>query len=165
MHKILDLINSSNTPIKVSLNPEPYAKINNCFYNVEDKISKDKGDIIYGWKLHETVYLQEAERHAIWKSPEGYLLDITPDPNYNTEILFLEEDGDWMFDGSYNGNLKVNNTDNPLIDDLILVDKTITSLWRKGNRISRTHINVPDIALKFINDLESLVSDKKSLNF
>ena len=128
MNRLLEKIGSKNVPQYVPIKVENYSTINNCFYNLIDKVSIDKGMIIYGWKIHQTKLLLEAERHAVWKSPSGELIDITPDVEYSDKTLFLEEDNGWIYEGQYSDNIRVNITDNPLVDDFILLCESITKL-------------------------------------
>lgn len=90
------------------------------FYNVEDKISIDNGEIVYGWKLYKSEILAGAERHAVWKSPSRELIDVTLDPDNKETILFLEEDKGWKYQGQYTDTIRINLTNNPLIDDYII---------------------------------------------
>lgn len=113
MEKILDKLQNRNTPVVVPIRVESYSIKDNCFYNVIDKVNNDNGQIVYGWKLHKLIFLEEAERHAVWKSPNGELVDVTPDEVYNDRILFLEDDKGWVYDGKYSDNIRVNTTSNP----------------------------------------------------
>ncbi len=155
MQKLLNKLNNTNFPIRIAIRPEPYATENSCFYNVRDKIKNDGGEIIYGWKLHETEFLLEAERHAIWQSDTGELIDVTPDKNYRSYILFLEEDKNWKYNGEYTGNVIVNNTSNPFVEDLIIIDKIRAELTKTGSRKSRTVVEFPEVVLKLMQFLEN----------
>ncbi len=137
------------------MRPESYSIENSCFYNVKDKIEADGGEIIYGWKLHETEFLLEAERHAIWKSDVGELIDITPDKNHRNYILFLEENKNWKYNGEYTGNVRVNNTSNPFVDHLIIIDEIRDELTKTGSRKSRMIVEFPEVSLKLMQFLEN----------
>jgi len=76
----------------VPVQPASGALTNECFFNVPQKISKDGGTIQYGWCLWEVPGLFiEAEVHAIWVSPSGEWIDVTPKVNNEKEILFLPD--------------------------------------------------------------------------
>lgn len=63
-----------------------------CFDNVMSKVEKDGGRIQFGWKVFEQSNEAVVVRfHAIWISPEGTLIDITPDPLTTDKILFLAD--------------------------------------------------------------------------
>lgn len=154
MNKILHKLKNTNIPVIVPIRAESYSINNNCFYNVLDKVKIDNGLIVYGWKLHKSTFLEEAQRHAVWKSPNGELVDVTPDEVYKDRILFLEEDKSWVYDGKYYDNIRVNTTKNPLVDDYIILNETITMLWQTGIRSSRININIPEPIVKYIEILD-----------
>ena len=73
-----------------SVKPVPYlpdssAIVNACYQNVEDKVARDGGSAQYGWHfshkyapgISEVGYLV-ATHHAVWRSPKGQLIDVTP---------------------------------------------------------------------------------------
>ncbi len=154
MNRLLEKISNKNTPQKVPIRTEEYSTTDGCFFNVLDKISFDNGEIVYGWKLYQTKILEEAERHAVWNSPMGELIDITPDKENQENILFLEEDKGWKYDGTYSDNIRVNKTDDPLVDDLILLSETITKLRQTGIRKSRMEIEILEPVYRLINLFE-----------
>ncbi len=154
MNRLLEKIKNKNTPQVVPIKIEEYSTADSCFYNVLDKISIDNGEIVYGWKLHQSEFLAEAERHAVWKSSTGELIDITPDLTNQQNILFLQEDNGWRYDGKYSGNIIINLTDNLLVDDYILLSETISKLWQTGIRKSRMEIELFEPIYKLINFLE-----------
>lgn len=87
--------------------PEPGAQPTDCFRNVERKIAKDGGGAQCGYTFHHRfatrieglplyIYLTH---HAVWVSPMGELLDITPYPDQrhapfdrDGKIKFLPDD-------------------------------------------------------------------------
>jgi len=161
MNKLLKKIGNKNTPQYVPIEVESYSTNNNCFYNVIDKITIDKGKIIYGWKIHQTRLLLEAERHAVWKSPNGELIDITPDVECQNKTLFLEEDNGWTYEGQYSDNIRINITDNPCVDDFILLCETITKLWQTGKRKSKSEIEILEPVANLIYLLEKDKIDRE----
>lgn len=65
-----------------------------CYWNVENKVKNFGGELVLGWLflLWKGVCI-EAIHHAIWKTPEGNLIDITQHPfNKATKSIFLEDD-------------------------------------------------------------------------
>lgn len=154
-NELLNLINSKYPPQMVPIEVETYAIENNCFYNVFEKVSKDCGEIIYGWKIRQSKLLVEAERHAVWKSPTGNLLDITPDSNNRTFSEFVEEDNGWTFNGQYTDNIRINITKDTLVDDYILLCETITKLWQTSTRKSHQKILILEPIKKLIDILET----------
>jgi hypothetical protein len=86
--------------------PEPWAGLLRCFANAAEKVRREgRGMVRYGWTFHYRVaegkggYLF-ATHHAVWNTPEGWLVDVTPfheDPKhhphgYDGNVLFLVDD-------------------------------------------------------------------------
>jgi hypothetical protein len=63
-----------------------------CNISVAEKINTDGGTIRFGWIIWECprVYLT-AEFHAVWISPAGELIDITPKPAGESRIVFAAD--------------------------------------------------------------------------
>ncbi|HEU4325421.1 MAG TPA: SEC-C metal-binding domain-containing protein, partial [Roseiflexaceae bacterium] len=71
-----------------------------CFNNVLAKVKSDGGNIQYGWIIWEWPNLfLEAEFHAVWITPDGNYMDITPRQINIPQILFLPDD-----ENIYSGN-------------------------------------------------------------
>jgi hypothetical protein len=84
--------------------PENDARSLWCFDNVRRKVQKDGGDMLYGWMFGYRIspkygkYLR-ATHHAVWVTPDQYLLDVTPfpaDPNQypltiSNYVIFLPD--------------------------------------------------------------------------
>lgn len=87
-------ISTGLTPLYVEVSAFAGATLNNCFPNVERKIAIDGGVMIIGWSIWESPGLfVEAEFHAVWQSPSGCLVDITPKSTSSSRILFLPQPG------------------------------------------------------------------------
>lgn len=155
MIRLLNKIGNKNQPKNIPLMVETYSISQNCFFNVIEKVKRDKGEIVYGWKLYQTSLLFEAERHAIWKSPLGQLIDISPDELNRSNTIFIEEDKGWVYKGEYTDNFRVNITNNPLVDDLILLCEFITKLYQTGERKSNYGISMIEPVIKLLSTLEN----------
>lgn len=78
--------------LTVPVNPHPSSLLGECFDNVAAAVQRAGGSIIYGWLFWEwPEVLLEAEFHAIWRRPDGSLLDVTPQADGEAEILFLPD--------------------------------------------------------------------------
>lgn len=79
-------------PIYLKVTPEPDSSLNNCDINVRNKIQRDGGTLVAGYKIWylEDAYIM-AERHAVWKNNENELFEISFDLECNKEILFLPD--------------------------------------------------------------------------
>ena len=90
-------VESGKEPVYVAVDPQANAKENDCFINVERKLTDDGGTCQYGWMIWEWEgVLLEAEFHAIWVSPDGKRLDVTPKTDHEARILFLPSDKQWQ---------------------------------------------------------------------
>ncbi|WP_461137394.1 hypothetical protein, partial [Spirosoma terrae] len=78
--------------------PDVRAIVNACYQNVDDKVAREGGSAQYGWHfshkfapdISEVGYLV-ATNHAVWRSPLGKLIDITPfHPDQSLRPLNLE---------------------------------------------------------------------------
>lgn len=77
----------------------PSAKPNAAYENVEETIRVNAGKHAPGWLIWEMRgVLLNAERYVCWRSPEGDLIDVSPKPDGEKRILFLEGPEPW--DGS-----------------------------------------------------------------
>ena len=119
-------------PKFVANNPKPDALPNECFGNVAAQVEKYGGERILGWTIWEWPnVLIEAEFHAIWKSPEGTLLDITPKADGESEILFVS-DLTAIYDGNYIDNKRLALRDDAVIVDFIRMSEELFRLTRIG---------------------------------
>lgn len=151
-------IGVDNPILKVQIIPDEEATVDNCFPNVLLKIEKDGGEIIYGWEIMLTNLLIEAQRHAIWKSPKGNLLDITP-RNYVANDCAFVEDNSWTYKGQVSDNIRINITENPAVDHLILVAETITKLYQTGKRNEKGELVLINKIINVIKVLERMKTD------
>ena len=92
---------SGGSPVAVLHQPEAWAKVDYCFDNVKRKIEECGGEVQFGWQFLQvpvgtTPGVLVAIHHAVWKSPEGDLNDITPcvklTVRSETGVMFLPDD-------------------------------------------------------------------------
>lgn len=133
VQELLKKINSRYGPLYVPIKVEAFADPNECFPNVEKKISKDGGEIVYGWQIWKTNLICEAEYHAVWKSRKGKLNDITPKNIPVEHILFVQDDK-LIYKGAQIDNIRINCTQNFLVDDFIDICKALFRIMNKGKR-------------------------------
>ena len=125
------------TPSLATVQPEAYSEHKNCFPSVEKKLRKDGGQIVFGWQFWAHHYFIEAEFHAVWKSPDSALVDITKHPIYLPNILFAE-DIERTFKGIQVDNVRLNATENKLVDDLIKLHEAKFRMENRGERAFQT---------------------------
>ncbi|WP_319414605.1 SEC-C domain-containing protein [uncultured Cohaesibacter sp.] len=85
-------INPDASPQFVPVRPAIEAEQNECFLNVETRIKSEGGSLVNGWCiwLWPQVFI-EAEHHGVWKTVEGKLIDVSPKPQNEKKIVFLED--------------------------------------------------------------------------
>lgn len=89
-------------PVFVPVVDDPHGMYGWCNDGVAEKIKVVGGSIAFGWTVWEWPdVLWTAEFHAVWRSSEGKLFDITPKPNGERRILFVA-------DQSYSENFSFN---------------------------------------------------------
>jgi len=83
----------STLPAYVPIEPAPEAQVLHCWFNVRDKVAKSGGEAVFGWALwkrHDGHY--QAIHHAVWKRPDGTLLDVTPSESADLrQVLFMAD--------------------------------------------------------------------------
>lgn len=154
VEKLLNKIEADFQPEIVPVKIESFSKVQDCYGNVEKKINKDGGEIYYGWKIHQTNILCEAEHHAVWKDNIDNLIDITPNESDSNHILFLP-DNECVYKGTSIDNIRVNITNNFMVDDFIYVSELISKLYNLGDRKSSTELILPVDILKIITQHET----------
>jgi hypothetical protein len=152
VERLLSLLNVHATPVQVSVSVDPTGKIENCYNNVLNKISKIGGSISYGWVIWEFDYWYEAEHHAIWVDENGLPLDITPHP-FTTDTIMFVEDNNRKYTGTTFLSQRLNTTGNEIVDDLIVVRDCVDHIWLTGRRIDESTISLP---LKFVDAMNGL---------
>ncbi|WP_237051002.1 SEC-C domain-containing protein [Lysobacter capsici] len=128
----------------LAVKPDPEAFVNECFPNVEAKIVRAGGSMLCGWQLWEWPHvLVEAEFHAVWLSPDGGMVDITPKPHGETRILFVPDERR-RYDGRVVDNVRMSLRDDQLIRHFIRVSEAIVRVMNRGERASQYgHVSVP----------------------
>ncbi len=86
-------INPSSSPLFLDVKKTRYAVVQECFSNVKFHAIDNGGSKQLGWLIWETpgIFI-EAEMHAVWRSPNETLIDITPQPDDEKRVLFLPDD-------------------------------------------------------------------------
>ncbi|MEI2395168.1 hypothetical protein [Paenibacillus phytohabitans] len=156
--RLMKKINSRHDPIFIPVVTECYAVVSECFPNVERKIKRDGGSIIYGWQVWSTNLICEAEFHAVWKSIDGELVDITPKNPPVDNILFVQDDS-IVYKGAQIDNIRINKTDNPLVNDFIDIQKALFKIRNKGVRAFSNEYTLSKNEALIYSKLESFSMD------
>ncbi|MBB3802275.1 hypothetical protein FHR47_002542 [Xanthomonas arboricola] len=144
VRRLTDAVVRGAEPVYLPVQPEADAIVHECFPNVQAKIARDGGQMQCGWQLWEWPHvLVEAEFHAVWVSPTGEMVDITPKPEGETRILFVPDSR-----RSYQG-IAIDNVRMPLRDDLVIkhfiqISEAIVRVMNRGERASQYgEVSVP----------------------
>lgn len=99
-------------PILVSHEPLANKPLLECLTIVPEHVACHGGKQLTGWAIWEGTHIIEAEFHAVWRNPEGRIVDLTPRPPELAlaNILFLEDLG-----REYTGR-QIDNIRKPLVD-------------------------------------------------
>jgi hypothetical protein len=84
------------------------------------------------------------------------LIDITPKEYEFAEILFVSDNNDFEYKGQLVDNIRINITNNPIIDDFIVLCEGTEKLYSFGNRINCDQIALPEPIKLIIDRFESL---------
>ncbi len=106
IHTLCRQVDSGSKPVYVPCRPVPHAQRNRCFSNVEAQVKAHEGAIRYGWTIWEWPGVGvEAEFHAVWVTPDGSLLDISPHDGEDS-ILFLPDTLGKVWTGEFVPNVR-----------------------------------------------------------
>lgn len=124
--------------------PEKDSTALNCFIIVERKVNNQGGKRILGWHFLESDNLIEAEFHAVWESEDKEIIDITPKefPGIN-DTMFVIDDR-LIYEEKQKDNIRINKTDNKLVDDFIEICKAIFYFENKGKRATQYDFKLSD---------------------
>jgi len=111
---------------------ESGTEVNDCFTNVESKIKRDGGRAQYGWAIwYLPGILMQAEFHAIWLSPKGELIDVSPPSIPCTEIMFLP-DPKRVYSGRQVDNIRIPLSKDQKVKEFIQLQEKIYKIMNEG---------------------------------
>lgn len=134
VQKLIKLINTPHKPYYVKVKSISDGQINDCFFIVENKVKESGGKSILGWYFGKSKILAEAVCHAIWETPNGEIIDITPKTQTTVDKILFVRDDSIQYVGKQIDNIRLNITENALVDDFIFVCKAIFDFENKGDR-------------------------------
>ena len=141
--RLLSKLSTTASPTFVDVMPDHAALANECFANVQSKIAVDGGTMVLGWQIWEWPnVIVEAEFHAIWRSPSGALLDITPKESADDRILFVHAPNK-QYDGLRVDNVRLALRDDAIICHFIAVSALINKLMHVGHEKEYGFVQLP----------------------
>ena len=110
---------------------------NECFGTVALQVQECGGSVQHGWAIWEWPNtMVEAEFHAVWRRPDGSLLDVTPRTDAESRILFLPDPAR-QFTGTAVDNVRMPLRDDPRIREFIGLAKQKYEILNRGDRASQ----------------------------
>lgn len=152
VQKLLKKVNSGCDPVYVPVVGESYAIPNECFPNVESKVTIDGGQIVYGWQIWKGELICEAEFHAVWRSSAGDLIDITPKIPPVERILFVQDEK-VKYKGAQVDNIRISCISNLLINDVIDIHKALFRIRNRGENVFSHEIRLSRTEAQVYNEL------------
>lgn len=122
------------TPFYVRVVPLEGAQPNECFPVVNAHVNAFGGETIIGWCIweHPNVFV-EAEFHAVWKSPEGEYIDLTPKNETASKILFLPHPG-LAYEGHTLNNVRLPISSHPALLEMLQAFDRRYEIMNRGDR-------------------------------
>lgn len=85
-------VGASTRPQLVVNRPAEGARAQNCFFNVAEVCERHGGQIVTGWLIWTWPdVLTEAIHHAVWQSPAGRYVDVTPHAGNPKRVMFAAD--------------------------------------------------------------------------
>lgn len=130
IRKLCNQIAAGTNPIYLKVQPAPESEKLECFPNVENFVAKNGGSIQYGWRIGEwSGVMIEAEFHAVWLSPNGKFIDITP---FDEEQILFLPDNTKIYEGKQVNNIRFALANKPIIHEFIDINNKIFEERNKG---------------------------------
>jgi hypothetical protein len=147
-------------PVWLDVVPVVHAVPLECFDTVRRQVEAYGGESVFGWQVWEWPGLfLEAEFHAVWRTPDGQLRDITPKPAPVAMIAFLE-DPSRRFDRRRVPNLRRATTSDPRVLDFLAACDQEWAIMNRGERASQREFSLRP---EEVRQLEAVVLRKHRL--
>lgn len=121
-------------PVYVPVRPNEGAPADECFHIVDATASRSGGKAVLGWSLWELPgAFIEAELHAVWRSPDGEFIDVTPKKHPICRVLFLAN-MDLVYSGRQVNNVRVALSRDPSVTQYLATFDDEFELLNRGAR-------------------------------
>lgn len=134
-------------PLYLDVSPTGDARALDCFPVVARQVERAGGETCYGWRIWELPWAYvEAEFHAVWRSPAGELVDITPTETGISRILFVP-DPSAVYEGRQVKNVRHALSANSLVEEFFRAADAEFEFWNRGLRADQNTCSLsPDEA-------------------
>jgi len=123
-------------------------RFNYCLTDVPGYAWQHGGEAIFGWIIWEVPgLLLEAEFHTCYKDEDGKLIDITPKPDRERQILFLP-DSHRVYQSKYVKGFRKKLVDNDDVKLLFMVAEKLDQLREKHFRNDAYDASAVDAELR-----------------
>jgi hypothetical protein len=87
------LSHAGNPPQYIPVRPAPHARVLECFLNIARHAERHGGQAVSGWMAWTDPHARYLYlvAHSVWQTPGGDLLDITPQRDGETSVLFAPD--------------------------------------------------------------------------
>lgn len=119
-------------PLTVFCQPVAGAAERDCFNTVERQVARAGGSQVLGWAIWYASPIIEAEFHAIWQSPAGLWIDLTPRP-FELEWITFVSDPAARYDGSQVDNVRKALVDDPLVHEFLALQRRRFQIMNEGD--------------------------------
>ena len=119
------------------LRPVTDAGVADCFPAVERAVEQHGGSVCYGWRFWELPRaFVEAEFHAVWRSPDAGLIDLTPIPEHfaPSDGIVFAVDPSRIYQGRQVNNVRLALTSHPAIHEFFRGCDDAYELMNRGVR-------------------------------
>lgn len=119
IRRLCNRIHTGSVATFIPVKPEPDGELSDCFAIVDGKIKRDGGSVCHGWAVWFLPGIMvEGEFHSVWRSPDGDLLDVSPNPLNAEKILFIP-DPIRLYEGRQVDNIRVPLSKDPRVREFI----------------------------------------------
>lgn len=127
VRKLCRKLGNVGEPVFVDVHPRLDSDVNDCFCDVERQVAEAGGSVQYGWLIWEMpgVFI-EGEFHAVWKKPDGVLLDVSFKRDGETKVCFVS-DNERMFKEQRVPTIRHAISDDPLVKRFITISSRFQS--------------------------------------
>jgi len=136
IRRLCRIIRGLDEPEFVEVMPRSNSGVDNCFIDVRKHATENGGSLQHGWMIWEWPGISaEGVFHAVWRRPDGRLLDITKKQDGERRILFAP-DPKRVFADRQVGSIRIAIGRDPRIREWIDINDRLFRILRKQARFT-----------------------------
>lgn len=151
---LLKRMSLDTTPEWIEIKPRADAVIEDCTENVARAIAEHGGTARLGWMIWENDFMVEAIFHAVWESPDGRTVDVTPQGIPESRVMFVP-DLSIRYEGRQIPNVRLNISGMMAVDHLIRINELKFAIQNAGDRSDQHRIMITPPESKALQWLET----------